>query len=107
MKVKVKSCGNFVLGSYKKESDAKPVKEFTEEQIMAALNKSKSFNVRNWYGSTDYVKFTIINITKDEYGDYIYTIESSQRINKDYFPSPYELCKGCEDVASPISYSIL
>ena len=106
MEIRIKAVGKFVLGHYRKDSDAKPRNSFSEEQIMNALNKSKSFYVRNWCGSTDFVNFTIINIEKNEWGDYIYTIQSSQRVNEDYFPSILKICEDCENVASPISYSI-
>lgn len=107
MEIKVKAWGKFVLGHYRKSSDAKPAKAFSEEQIMNALNKSKSFNVRDWFGSVDLVSFTITNIEKDIYGHYIYTIKSSQSIDKNYFPSILEICEDYENVVSPISYSVL
>lgn len=106
MEIKVKAHNKFVLGHYKKSSDAKFVKAFSEEQIMNALNKRKSFNVRDWFGSVDLVTFTITNIERDRYGYYIYTIKSSQSVNKDYFPSILEICEDYENVASPISYSV-
>ena len=103
MEIKVKALNEFVLGHYRKSSDAKA---FSEEQIMNALNKSKSFNVRDWFGSVDLVTFTITNIERDRYGHYIYTIKSSQSVNKDYFPSILEICEDYENVVSPISYSV-
>ena len=103
MEIKVKACGEFVLGHYRKLSDAKA---FSEEQIMNALNKSKSFNVRNWFGSINLVTFTISNIERDRYGHYIYTIKSSQVINKNYFPSILEICADYENVVSPIACSV-
>lgn len=106
MEIRIKACNEFVVGHYKTSSDAKPAKAFSEEQIMNALNKSKSFNVRDWFGSTILVTFTITNIERNEYGDYIYTIKSSRTINKDYFPSVHDICKDCDNVASPISYSV-
>lgn len=106
MEIRIKACNEFVLGHYRKSSDAKPAKSFSEEQITNALNKSKSFNVRDWFGSTILVTFTITNIERTEYGDYIYTIKSSRTINKDYFPSILDICKDYENVASPISYSV-
>lgn len=106
MEIKIKACGEFVLGHYRKLSDAKSAKAFSEEQIMNALNKSKSFNVRNWFGSIDLVTFTISNIERDRYGYYIYTIKSSQVINKNYFPSILEICADYENVVSPIAYSV-
>ena len=106
MEIKVKAWNEFVLGHYRKSSDAKSAKAFSEEQIMNALNKSKSFNVRDWFGSVDLVTFTITNIERDRYGHYIYTIKSSQSVNKDYFPSILEICKDYENVVSPISYSV-
>lgn len=106
MEIKVKACNRFVLGHYRTESDAKPVWSFPEKQIMNALNKSKSFNVRDWWGGVDWVKFTITNIEKDEWGDYIYTIESSKPIDEYYFPSIIQICEDYENVASPTSYRI-
>lgn len=106
MKIRIKAHNEFVLGHYRKSSDAKPAKSFSEEQIMNALNKSKAFNVRDWFGSVTLVTFSITNIERDKYGHYIYTIKSSRTINKDYFPSVYDICKDCDNVASPLSYSI-
>ena len=106
MEIRIKACNEFVLGHYNKLSDAKPAKSFSEEQIMNALNKSKSFNVKNWFGTTILVTFTITNIEKDEYGYYIYTIKSSRIVDAKYFPSILDICKDCDNVASPISYSI-
>ena len=34
------------------------------------------------------------------------TRKSSRTINKDYFPSVYDICKDYDNVVSPISYSI-
>ena len=39
MEIRIKACNEFVLGHYRKSSDAKPAKSFSEEQIMNALNK--------------------------------------------------------------------
>ena len=47
MEIRIKASNEFVLGHYKTSSDTKPSKAFSEEQIMNALNKSKSFNVKN------------------------------------------------------------
>lgn len=104
--IRIKACNEFVLGHYKTSSDAKPAKTFSEEQIMNALNKSKSFNVRDWFGSVAFITFTVTNIERDEYGDYIYTIKSSQTINKDDFPSVLKICQDYDNVASSISYSV-
>lgn len=106
MEIRIKACNEFVLGHYRKSSDIKLAKSFSEEQIMNALNKSKAFNVKDWFGSTTLVTFTITNIERTEYGDYIYTIKSSRTINKDYFPSVYDICKDCDNVVLPISYSV-
>lgn len=107
MEIKIKTYGPFVLGHYRKSSDAKTATAFSEEQIMNALNKSKSFNVRDWFGSVHLITFIVTNIERNKYGDYIYTIKSSQKVNKDYFPSVYDICKDCDNVVSPISYSVL
>lgn len=104
--IRIKAGNEFVLGHYKTSSDAKPAKAFSEKQIMNALTKSKSFNVRDWFGSVAFITFTITNIERDEYGYYIYTIKSSQTINKDDFPSVLEICKDYDNVVSPISYSV-
>ncbi len=106
MKVKFHACNEYVLGEYRTSSDAKYVKNFTEEQIMNALYKSRAFDVADWFGSTTRVNFTITNIEKDKFGDYIYTVESNKNIPKRFFPSVYQICEGLKDVAFPISYSI-
>lgn len=107
MEIKIKTCGRFVLGDYIKSSDAKSEREFSEEQIMNALNKSKSFEVRDWFGGVTTITFTITNIEKDKYGYYIYTIKSNKNTSENYFPSILDICRDCENTASPISYSIL
>ena len=70
MEIKVKACNEFVLGHYRKSSDAKSAKAFSEEQIMNALNKSKSFNVRDWFGGTYTHTFAIVDIDKTKYGTF-------------------------------------
>ena len=105
--IKVQAGGQFCIGHYKKSSDAKWRKDIKESLVFNALNKSKCFYVRDWFGSEYRTKFTITNIEKTEYGDYIYTIESNIPTNTDNFPMVLDICKDYEDVASPISYSIL
>ena len=39
MEIKIKAFYDYVLGDYIKSSDRKSVREFSEEQIMNALNK--------------------------------------------------------------------
>lgn len=106
MKVKFHAYNEYVLGEYRTYSDAKYVKNFTEEQIMNALHKSRAFDVADWFGRTIRVNFTITNIEKDKYGDYIYTVESDENIPKRFFPPVYDICEGLENVALPISYSL-
>ena len=104
MEIKIKAFGKFVLGHYIKSSDAKNVKEFSEEQIMNALNKSKSFEVTDWFGGITKITFTITNIEQDKYNNYIYTIKSNKKTSENYFPSILDICKDYENIASPISY---
>ena len=106
MKVKFHASGDYVLGEYRTRSDAKYVENFTEEQIMNALHKSRAFNVADWFGSTTRVNFTITNIEKDGFDGYFYTVECDWNVPKRFFPSVCEICNGLEDVAFPISYSI-
>jgi hypothetical protein len=105
-KMRFESTNEFVLGKYVKREDAKPKSAFTEEQIMNALGRSKIFNVRDWFGSVDEVTFTITKIEKTDYGEYIYTVESTQQIPDRFFPTVYEICWG-DNVAAPISLAIL
>ena len=104
MEIKIKAYYDYVLEDYIKSSDRKSVREFTEEQIMNALNKSKSFEVRDWFGDITTITFTITNIEKDKWGNYIYTIRSHKNTSENYFPSILDICRDCENVASPISY---
>ena len=43
--MEIKVWNEFVLGHYRKSSDAKPVKAFFEEQIMNALNNMKKIGL--------------------------------------------------------------
>lgn len=104
MEIKIKAYYDYVLGNYIKSSDRKSVREFSEEQIMNALNKSKSFEVRDWFGDITKITFTITNIEKDKWGNYIYTIKSNKNTSENYFPSILDICRDCENTASPISY---
>ena len=104
MEIKIKAFYDYVLGNYRKSSDRKSVREFTEEQIMNALNKSKTFEIRDWFGDVITITFTITNIEKDKWGNYIYTIKSNKNTSENYFPSILDICRDCENVASPISY---
>ena len=104
MEIKIKAYYDYVLGDYTKSSDRKSVREFSEEQIMNALNKSKSFEVRDWFGGVTTITFTITNIEKDKWGNYIYTIKSNKNTSENYFPSILDICRDCENTASPISY---
>lgn len=73
--IRIKSCGEFVIGKYRSRKDVLRRKDVAEEKIMAALGKSKTFNIRDWFGGTDTHTFAIVNIEKTKYGDYIYTIK--------------------------------
>lgn len=106
MEFRLKASGRFVLEHYKTDSDAKSAENFSEEQIMNALNKSASFNVKDWYGNIQLVTFTITNIEKDKFGCYIYTIKSSHSINKRYFPLISQICDNCTNVAFPTLYTM-
>ena len=104
MEIKIKAFYDYVLGDYIKSFDRKSIREFSEEQIINALNKSKSFEVRDWFGDVTTITFTITNIEKDKWGNYIYTIKSNKNTSENYFPSILDICRDCENTASPISY---
>ena len=107
-KMKIRTYGNFVFGHYHNDKDIVRRKDITDNQIMDAIDKSKVFNVRDWFGDVDEVKFTITNIEKTEYGDYIYTIESnSDNVPVRYFPSPHQILIDNDTIASPISYVVI
>lgn len=102
-KVKFKAQENdFVLDHY-----TKPVQKISKEQIMNALNMSASFNVVDYFGCVDLIKFTITNIEIGEYGDYTYTVESNRSTSKDYFLNIRMICEGYENIAYPRGYSRL
>ena len=67
----------------------------------------KNFKIVICSKQADILNKVAQNIEKDEYGSYIYTIKSNKSINPDYCPSILQICRNCENVASPISYSIL
>lgn len=97
---RIKSCGEFVIGKYRNRKDVLRRKNVTEEQVMAALGKSKTFNIRDWFGGTDTHTFAIVDIEKTKYGDYIYTIKcDDDAVPITYFPDV--------TIAYSISYSVL
>lgn len=106
--IKLKSCGEFVIGKYRSRKDVVRRKDVTEEQIMAALGKSKTFNVRDWFGGTDTHTFTIVDIEKTKYGYCIYTIKcDDDAVPTSYFPDVRDIVDSYNTIAYPISYSVL
>lgn len=70
--IRIKSCGEFVIGKYRSSKDVLRRKDVTEEQIMAALGKSKTFNIRDWFGGTDTHTFAIVDIENKVWGLYLH-----------------------------------
>ena len=106
--LRIKSCGEFVIGKYRSREDVLRRKDVTEEQVMAALGKSKTFNVRDWFGGTDTHTFAIVDIEKTKYGDYIYTIKADDdAVPTGYFPDVRDIISSYDTIAYPISYSVL
>ena len=106
--IRIESCGEFVIGKYRSRKDVLRRKDVTEEQIMSALGKSKTFNVRDWFGGTDTHTFAIVDIDKTKYGDYIYTIEcDDDAVPTGYFPDVSDIISSYTTIAYPISYSVL
>lgn len=104
--IKVQAYSNYVLGEYRHRTDEKNVSNFTKEQIMAAIGKNKEYSYTDWFGSTYNVTFTITYIEEGKYG-YIYTIHCNENVPNRFFPSIYEICGGCANIATPISTSIV
>ncbi len=103
--IKVQAHSSYVLGEYRHKSDEKNVSNFTKEQIMAALGKSKEYSYTDFFGSTYDVTFTVTNIEENKCG-YVYTIRCNENIPTRFFPSVYDICEGNDDVALPISTSV-
>ena len=106
-KLVVKSYDDFVLEKYVHSQDRKPVSAFTENQIMNAIGLSKTFSVRSWFGYVDEVNFTIVDITKNKDGDYVYTIDASMQVPDEYFPLVAQICEGHKNVAFPTLTTIM
>ena len=104
--IKVQAHSSYVLGKYRHQTDEKNVSNFTKEQIMVALGKSKEYSYTDWFGSTYNVTFTITNIEEGKYG-YIYTIHCNENVPNRFFPSVYDICDGYANIAAPISTSIV
>ena len=80
----------------------------TEEQIMAALGKSKTFNVRDWFGGTDTHTFAIVDIEKTKYGDYVYTIkcdDDDDTVPTRHYPDVRDIVDSHNTIAYPVSYT--
>ena len=106
--IRIKSCGEFVIGKYRSIKDVVRRKDVKEEQIMAALGKSKTFNVRDWFGGTNTHTFAIVDIEKTKYGDYIYTIKcDDDHVPTRYYPLVGDIVDSYNTIAYPVSYSII
>lgn len=106
--LRIKSHCEFVIRKYRSRKDVLRRKDVTEEQVMAALGKSKTFNVRDWFGGTDTHTFAIVDIEKTKYGDYIYTIKcDDDGVSTGYFPDVRDIISSYNTIAYPISYSVL
>ena len=106
--LRIKSCGEFVIGKYRNSKDVLRRKDLREEQIMFALGKSKTFNVRDWFGGTHTHTFAIVDIEKTKYGDYIYTIKcDDDTVPTSYFPHLSDIVDSYDTIAYPISYSVI
>ena len=106
--IRIKACGEFVIGKYRTRKDVLGLKDIREEQIMSALGKSKTFNVRDWFGGTDTHTFAIVDIEKTKYGDYIYTIKcDDDAVPTSYFPDVRDIVDSYNTIAYPVSYSVI
>ena len=106
--IRIKNYGEFVLGKYRSSKDILRRKDITDSQVMAALGKSKTFNVRDWFGGVDSYTFTITDIEKTEYGDYIYTIKTDDgNVPARYFPNIMDIVGDNNTIAVPVGYSVL
>lgn len=106
--IKIKSHGEFVIGKFHSRKDVLRRKDVTEEQIMSALGKSKTFNVRDWFGDTDTHTFAIVDIEKTKYGHYIYTIKCDDDcVPTGYYPDVRDIISSYNTIAYPISYSVI
>ena len=104
----IKSCDEFVIGKYRSRKDVLRRKDVAEEQIMAALGKSKTFNLGEWFGGTDTHTFAIVDIDKTKYGDYVYTIKCDDDcVPARYFPDVRDIVDSYDTIAYPVSYSVL
>lgn len=106
--IKLKSYSDFVIGKYRSRKDVVRREDVKEEQVMAALGKSKTFNVRDWFGGTETHIFTIVDIEKTEYGDYIYTIKcDDDAVPTRYYPRVRDIVESYNNIAHPLGYSII
>lgn len=105
---RIKSCGEFVIGKYRSSKDVLRRKDITDSQVMSALGKSKTFNVRDWFGGTHTHTFAIVDIEKTKYGDYIYTIKcDDDAVPTRYYPDVRDIVDSYTTIAYPVSYSVL
>lgn len=98
--IRIKACGEFVIGKYRTRKDVLRRKDVREEQIMSALGKSKTFNVRDWFGDVNTNTFIITNIDKTKCGGYVYTIDYDPNLPTTHSPN-------INTIAYSISYNVL
>lgn len=106
--LRIKSCGEFVIGKYRNRKDVLRRKDVPEEQIMATLGKSKTFNIRDWFGGTDTHTFAIVEIEKTKCGDYIYTIKDDDDcVGSTPSPNINDIVASYATIAYSVTYNIL
>lgn len=110
-KIKVSNYGyNWVKGIYKNsDSELKGIK-ITLQDIQFLIGKSRTFNVCNFWGGSELIKFTITKIEETEFGYFIIHIAASNNCPDRFYPSISEILGDDAETNNwlfPISYQIL
>lgn len=94
---------NFVKGLYLNSSCTLDG-EITLEDLKPLIGKSKIFEVQDWFGGCEKVKFTIQNVVETQHHFEFY-VKSSSHVPERMCPTIYEIVKDLNIIA-PISLRV-
>ena len=110
VKIKVSPYGyNWARGEYRNSNST--LKEKVQlNDIQFLIGKNRKFEVCDFWGGSEIIKFTITNVEENEYGYFLIHIKASDRCPDRFYPSISEIL-GDEakekNLIFPISYQVL
>ena len=100
-----KSGHDFVKGIYQNDSCRLRGRQITLEDLKPLIGKSKTFQIQDWFGGWEKVKFTIQNVVETRY-HFEYHVQASSYVPERMCPTIYQIVKDL-DIIAPISLRVV